>query len=206
MTGDVYIKGTGNLAKWTRSTNAWSTPSTSGSAPVGYVTPSGFDSKRKRFYLQGGDSNDHHYVSVDTGAWTTVTVTGARASDVTDNQEGMEYVPELDVYLRRPDSGGGDVIQITADGFVATPYPTTGGSGIISSQPLPDSDRDNGDGGTGAGRFGKFRYVPALGGMVFVQAYKSPTYFLKILDAEPTIPGGGNGEPPPPVGDVIFSM
>jgi hypothetical protein len=105
----------------------------------------------------GGDNGDHSYYALGSNAWTTITLTGANASDVARASEGaMIYVDALDAFLVRLQPAGGTVYQINASTFEVTTFPTTGGSSIPP---------------TFNGPHNKFLYVPNLGGAIYVPCY-----------------------------------
>ena len=181
-TGNIFALANQVLVLWTRSSNAWSTPSYTGSGVWGRNAMSAVDTSRGRVYFQGGDDLDNHFYDIDDNSLSTVTVSGARAADVDgEGQMGMVYVPELDVFLCRPQTAGGDVIQINASSFVASTFPTTGGTGIQATDPFTESL-------DGQGVFNKFIYVPNLGGCVYLNGFTKPTWFLRVVDVEATIP------------------
>jgi hypothetical protein len=186
-TGNIYALHNQVLSLWTRSSNTWSTPSYTGGTVWGRNAMSAVDISRDRVYFQGGDDTDNHYCNVAGTAFTTVTLTGARAAELAGmGQAGMVYVPELDVFLVRNQPSGGDIIQINASTYDATTFSTTGGAGIQNTDPFTES-------GDGQGVYNKFIYVPELGGCVYLNGFATSTYFLRAVDVEPAIPGDSGG-------------
>jgi len=167
LTGDVYFAGSGQLGRWNRSTNTFTANlSPTGSGAAGGGTMSAFDTARGRILFLGGNGLDHHVYTLASNAWSTITVTGANAANVSSLQQAaLVYVPTLDVYLVRDGSSGGAVYQINPTTFVATPFTTTGGTAIPP---------------TLNGPFNKFLYVPRLQGAVYVPSPNGNAWFLRL--------------------------
>jgi hypothetical protein len=165
-TGDIYVFGNFDMRRWTRSSNAWGDPNPSGAHPYGYESLSAYGSTRNRILILGGTNNDEHLYTVSTNSFSSVNITGTSAGAVA-GAEGatMVYVPPMDVYLVRTAGSGGTVHQISAGGFVATSYPTTGGGSIPATQNGP---------------YNKFLYVPRLGGVIYVPSYSGNAWFLRL--------------------------
>lgn len=104
---------------------------------------------------------------VEGGSTTcAVTLTGAGAASIaTDTEEAMVYVPSLDAYLFRQQGSGGTVYQINASTWEVTSFSTTGGGSI------PAAAR---------GIWHRFRYVPNLGGCVYVPQHAQNIWFLRV--------------------------
>ncbi len=171
-TGDIYymrsfIPDNAALKKWTRSTGLWGNAGVSGSGPTGHSQMTAYDSSRGKIFHLGGD-DAHHTYNIGANTWSSVTLTGAEAATVQAlAQQGMIYVPDLDKYFVRSEAAGGTVYQIDAATFDATQFSTTGGGSI----PVVDGTNHV---------YNKFLYVPALKGAVYVPAYASAAWFLRL--------------------------
>ena len=157
---NIYVFGNFNVAKWTRSTNTWSSPISNQSAPAPNG-PSAFDSTRNVIALLRTTTVIEEYAP-DSNAFTSRTLTGASLPSV--NEAAMVYVPALDAYLVRYSGSGGAVYKINASTWVVSDYGATGGGSVPASTPGP---------------FNKFLYVPTLGGCVYVPSYTGNAWFLR---------------------------
>jgi len=162
-TGDVYAARDFSLAVWNRSTNSFTSPSPSGVTAVGNEAMSAFDTTRGRIlFLSDVDRN---YYTVASNSWTRVALTGPNAADVMVPQAALVYVEQIDRYLVRRANAGGTVYQINPSTFEVTTFATSDGGAIPS---------------TLNGPYNKFLYVPRLRGAVYVPAYNSGVWFLRI--------------------------
>ncbi len=181
-TGDIYAKyNFGLFSRWNRASNTWTADlADTGTSPDAEgAAMSSCDTARGRIYVQGGGggaSQAHHYYTISTNAWTVVTVTGARATDIAATQQAsMEYVAALDAFLVRMSPAGNDVVKVDASTFAATTFPgLSGGTAIQNNAPYTSPIN------SGAGPYSKFRYVPKLKGCILVQGFDLNCYFLRV--------------------------
>lgn len=165
-TGDVYMFRDWFISKWTRSSNSYAANvSPSGSAPYGNESPSAFDSSRGRILVIGGTSNDRHVYTVGTNTVAQITLSGSAAGSVQGSARALMYIPALDAYLVRGSGSGGTVYRINAANWECTTFTTSGGGSVPS---------------TPNGPYNKFLYVPKLNGCVYVPAYGSNAWFLRV--------------------------
>ncbi len=160
--GDVYVFANFNVAKWTRSTNTWSSPISGQTGSYAQSTASAFDTMRNRI-LCVGDSRRFTYDPADPGVTTSVTLTGTDISAATGM--GMVYVELIDAYLVRQAASGGLVYRIDAGTFAVTTFTTTGGTTIPA---------------TLNGPYNKFLYVPGLQGCIYFPTYTGNGWFLRV--------------------------
>jgi hypothetical protein len=185
-TGDIYFVSFaggsgGNVCLWTRATNTWnaSLGSTGDNPPIGYYTPSAWDSKRERWLVMGdaGTNDDRHVYDRAANTWTRITLSGAEAATVRADQAAIIYCSGLDKYIfRGRTTAGGAVYQIDPDTYAATAFSTTGGASVPGS------------GDPAIGIFNKFLYVPRLGGAIYYPAYGANAWFLKLLEITDPLP------------------
>jgi hypothetical protein len=127
---------------------------------------SAFDTTRGRILFLGGDFNDRHIYTLSSNAWTTITISGPNASNVSNSAaDAMVYVAAIDRFLVRQGGSGGTVYQINPATFEATTFSTTGGGAVPSTQNGP---------------YNKFLYVPRLRGAVYVPSYSGNAWFLRL--------------------------
>jgi hypothetical protein len=162
--GNVYAFANFNVAKWTRSSNTWSSPISGQTAPFAggaYGTGCAFDSTRNRFFLAGGGVCWTYDPDANTA--TTRTLTG---TDFSSGNEGVAIVYEstLDVFLVRLAASGGSILQVHPTTFAVSTFTTSGGSSVPA---------------VSNGPWTKFLYVPRLGGCVYVPEYSTGFWFLK---------------------------
>lgn len=169
---DVYTTTGGYYRRWRESDATWEQlgPIQSGSGgDIHSASPSAVDTTRDRVLfarnsyrvaqLQGAA------VDQSTGLAQEVTFSGARAADVVAAVGcGMEYIEPLDVYLLKTRTAG-DLIQIDAETLVATTRTTSGGSSIP---------------GSANGNYTRFKYVPSLGGCIYLPRHASNLWFLAL--------------------------
>ena len=168
LTGDIFAFGDFAFAKWTRSTNSWSSTGQSQGNPYGQGSMSAMDTTRGRILIIGGRgaSPDRHTYTLSSNAFAQITLSGPNAGNVSGaDSAAMVYVPALDSYLVRLAGAGGAVYMINASSFSATTFPTTNGGSIPSTQNGP---------------FNKFLFVPRLGGCVYVPSYTGNAWFLRV--------------------------
>jgi hypothetical protein len=167
LTGDVYFANIGQLGRWNRSSNTFTANlNPSGSGALGDYTMAAFDTSRGRILFLGGQNLDHHLYTLSSNSWSTITATGANASNVTGMQQAsLVYVPAMDVYVVRDSSAGGTVYQINPGTFEVTTFATAGGASIPSIV---------------TGSFNKFLYVPRLRGAAYVPSYNGNAWFLRL--------------------------
>lgn len=173
--GDVYAFGNYDVLKWQKSSNTWVTITPVGAAVWGYGAASAYDTLRDRILLLGGQVNEHAQYSVGNQHFDAVTVTPkdpGSAADVSGaaavlaaNQAQLLYVPAIDKFLWRGADAGGGVLQVDPVTFAVTPFVTAGGGAVPS---VPN------------GPFRKFLYVPRLHGCVYVPAYQSSAWFVRV--------------------------
>lgn len=181
-TGDIYAKyNFGTWGRWNRSSNTWTADlAETGTAPDAEAAAmSACDTTRNRIYVQGngnGLSQCHHVYTIGTNAWTTITVTGARAADITTAGQGsMQYVAAIDAFLIRLSPAGNDVIKVDASTFAATTFPgLSGGTAIQNNSPYTSPAN------SGAGPYSKFLYAPNLKGCILVQGFDKNCYYLRV--------------------------
>jgi len=166
-TGNVYINKDGQIGRWNLSSNTFTADlNASGSGPGGTSTMSAFDTARGRILFLGGPNNDRHTYTLSSNAFSSITVTGANASNVTNMGEGaLVYVPALDIFLARGEAAGGTIYQINPSTFVATTFVTAGVASVPS---------------TINGPYNKFLYVPRLRGAVYVPSHDDNAWFLRL--------------------------
>jgi hypothetical protein len=178
VTGDVWLWDSTNsvLAKWTRTTNAWTIY---GGASAGYPAPTGnvccIDTRRNRIVSAGGVSQSLT-AAIGVPNFTRNVVTGS-AAWLTDGTNGigwgMEFIahatdPLLDYFILRKSDAGGTVYRMNATTFVVDVPPTTGGATIPAL------------GGSGIQAYNKFRYVPQFNCMVYVPAYSDALWVMGL--------------------------
>lgn len=161
-TGDVYVVRDFTIGKWTRGSNRIVMLSPTGAVPFGDSTMSAYDSARGRILYAGGLERDRHLYDVANNSFTTVTLSGTITLQ---DEAAMVYVPALDRFLVRLAGSGGTVYMIHPSTFAVSTFATTGGGGIPSTRNGP---------------YNKFLYVPRLGGIVYVPAYDSNAWFLRV--------------------------
>jgi chitodextrinase len=165
-TGDIYIFGNFESAKWTRSSNSWTAIGGSGTKPWGAESMSAMDTTRGRILVIGGHNSDHHTYTPGSNTFATVTFTGASASSIASAQKGaLVYVEAIDRFLVRLGGAGGTVYQIHPSTFEVTTFTSSGSAAIPSTQNGP---------------YNKFLYVPRLRGAVYVPVYDGNAWFLRI--------------------------
>jgi hypothetical protein len=172
-TGDAYVTWNGQMSRWNRNSNTWTSLGATGTVPGG-GQQSAFDSTRRRILIVGSNPYggvDNGYYTVASNSWTSNVLTGSVASAILSRQQGgMFYVPALDKYLVRFVDAGGTVYQIDASTFESTTFPTNGGSSI------PTSGSATGPNGP----YNKFLYLPRLGGAVYIPTYAGNAWFLRL--------------------------
>jgi hypothetical protein len=163
--GDVYFFGNFAAARYNRSANTMSTLSSSTSV-YGRNCASAFDTTRNRIFVVGGDNPTSHTWDTSGSAFTSRTLSGAAASAVQGvSAGGMVYIPSRDSFLLRSDASGGTVYEINASTFVCTTFATTGGGSVPSTQNGPHN---------------KFLYAPRLRSVIYVPAYSSNAWILRV--------------------------
>lgn len=169
LTEDVYCfyKNTA-VYKWTRATNQVSTVNNSptGGIDANKAAPV-FDPVRGRFFLANGAGAWTYDISTD--AYTARTLSGAAASGVLTPQNGIIYEPERDSYLVLRVAGLNSIIvyEIDPDTFAVTTPSLTGSP--------PANPGTNG----GGNAYGRFLYVPNLGGAIWFPTYAANGWFLR---------------------------
>jgi hypothetical protein len=158
---NIYVFANFNVAKWTRSTNTWSSPVSDQTAPFFDSQPSAFDSSRNKIAILMGATIEEY--DPDGNTFTTRTLTGTSLTATT--EDGLQYIPALDVFLVRQNGSGGTVYQINASTFVVSTFTTTGGASVPSTLNGPHH---------------KFRYVPNLSGCIYVPTYTGNAWFLRV--------------------------
>jgi chitodextrinase len=162
-TGDVYLFGGFNSARWNRSANTFTLLSPSGPAAWGDEAMSAYDTTRSRILVISDiDSNVYNPA---TNAWTRITLTGTGAASVRVLGGAMFYVEALDRFLVRLRSAGSVVYQINPSTFEVSELPTTGGASVPR---------------TINGPYNKFLYVPLLRGAVYVPEFNTDAWFLRL--------------------------
>lgn len=171
--GDVYVFGGSStgfsnpaVVAWRRATNSWSSavsvPLLSGNFRSACAC---WDSSRNVIVLISGTAMRVYNPSTQT--MTSATLSGASIpaqNDADFQGNSTVYVPALDAYLHYVGTSGGTVYSINASTRVASSLGTTGGASIPSNQ---------------HGSFGRFRYVPALHGVVYAPTYSGNVWFLR---------------------------
>jgi hypothetical protein len=166
-TGDVYGFHNFNYGRWNRSTSgdSFTTLNPTGNGPGGNGAMSAMDTARGRILIVGSGS-DHHLYTKSSNSFTSITLTGPNAADVSGGSgDAMVYVPAIDRYLVRRGGAGGTVYQIHPSTFDVTTFATTDGVSIPSTQNGP---------------YNKFLYVPRLRGCVYVPSYSGNAWFLRV--------------------------
>jgi hypothetical protein len=164
---NIYAVGGFVVRLWTRSTNTWSVPLSSG-GPNCYNHASAYDTTRNRVFVVGGGTYvvAAHFNTSGTMARTNVTLTGTVASTIAGStMGGMVYVPSLDAYLLRLDGSGGTVYQINASTFACTTFSTTGGTSVPATQNGP---------------YTKFTYAPRLKCCIYIPQYSGNCWALRV--------------------------
>jgi hypothetical protein len=170
INGDVYGGANFTFHRWNRSTSTWTALSTSGSA-YGGEAMSAMDTKRGRILVIGGLNPDHHLYTIASNAWSSITLSGANASNIAflgqdqTSSGSLVYVPEIDLFLVRAKASGGTVYQVNPTTFEVTTFSTTGGASVPATMNGP---------------YNKFLYVPRLGGVVYVPTYSGNAWFLRL--------------------------
>jgi hypothetical protein len=165
-TGDVYGAFNFVYRRWNQSSNTITVLNPNGGQPAGNSAAAATDTRRGRFLMVGGDTSNHHYYTFTSNTFTSITLNGPNAANVTSaDAAALVYVDVLDRFLFRRSAAGGTVYQIDPVTFAVTTYPTTGGSGVPSTQNGP---------------YNKFLYVPRLGGIVYVPSYNGNAWFLRV--------------------------
>ena len=159
---NIYVFANYNVAKWTRSSNTWSSPVSNQTGPFTDHAASAFDTLRNRIFLLGGQTSPHHTYDVAGNTFTSQTMSG---TDLTGTYaQGMVYVEELDAYFVRQAGAGGTVYKINAATFAVTTFSTTGGGSIPA---------------TTNGPYNKFLALPRLRGIVYFPSYTGDAWFLR---------------------------
>jgi hypothetical protein len=164
-TGDVYVFPSWTVARWNASSNDWTMvlEDTSLSAQSAL---SALDTQRNRILLVGGESTVSHTYSLGGAAIAEIDLRGSEAGRLRDTGAcAMIYVEAIDRYLVRLEDGGGAITAIDAESFEATEWPTIGGDAI------PETTN---------GVWRRFLYVPRLHGAVYVPAYETDVWFLRL--------------------------
>jgi hypothetical protein len=174
-TGHIYLFCNFEVAKWDHTTGVTTQLSTpSGTRPAGQNGPTAFDSRRNKIWLVGGQYGHNHLYDIAGNSWTAPTLTGAAAAAVAAVTAGaaMEYVGPEDAYFLMPTGSGGTVYRIDASTFVCTTFATTGGGSIPTTA--------NNDGSGANGPYGKFRYVPNIGSIIYVPRHNAQGWRLRV--------------------------
>lgn len=156
---------------WTRSTNTWSLALNSTYGLQYNVSV--YDSARNFIWSFGGGLSAGTALkwNISANTETLVTVTGPAASAIYSATGGLymgaAYDPIIDkVFIY---DGSGTLYQFDTATLIATTVTTTGST--------PASDIPTGNSNTNP--WGKFQYVPALGGVVIQPMWKAATVFLR---------------------------
>lgn len=167
---DVYTCNAGYYRRWNEADGTWdqlaAVPSGAG-GDLHLGSPSAVDTTRGRVLFARNNyqstSKTGIFVDVATGAQSTATFSGVLAANAWGAlAEGMEYIAELDVYLIKTRTGG-TVLRVDADTLEVTPITTTGGT-------VPNT--------FAYGVYNRFRYIPALGGCVYLPRGDGNVWFL----------------------------
>jgi hypothetical protein len=176
VTEDVYVSGARGVSKWTRATNSWSTlwmspDRTDVDRAAAAIDPSGTGTLLRI----GNYRTSTVPIAIDlaTGAATIGTLSGPYASSV---DVGAYFAPGL-VY----DAGLGKFVLFQDDGYLYTITRVSAADWRVDrlavSGKAPESMRSSGPGRPAI--WGRMQYVPKLKGVVIVQSYDRPAYFVK---------------------------
>ena len=155
-------------------TGSWSQKLTaSASNPYGERMATGFDTKRNNILCIGGSNASypgHHTYNPDTNTITTVTLTGAGATAVSNiTGAGMVYVPSQDAFFLADGNSGVSIYKITyvnATTYNVVAYATTGGSTIAAHA--------KGE------AYNRFMYAPRLKSIFYTPSTSSNMWCLRI--------------------------
>lgn len=161
---NIYVFANFNVAKWTRSTNTWSSPISGQTAPFFQRAGCAFDSSRNRFFLLNESArNNFQTYDPDGNSFSTQTLTGTSLAAT--DRRSLVYVSAIDAFLVREAGAGGTVYKIDAATNVVSDFGATGGGSIPATTNGPNN---------------KFLYVPALQGCVYVPEYTGNVWFLRV--------------------------
>lgn len=158
--GDIYTFVNFNVFQWSQSTNQW-TKKLSNTSLYGQYAASALDTKRNRILVVGGNASDHGVYDLKTNQVTTVSLSGLGFNQ---SQSGMVYDPQLDAFLIRTESAGGEILKVHPETWSVEKLAVSGGNQIVAAT---------------NGVWRKFLYVPALKGVVYAPRYNSNLWFLR---------------------------
>lgn len=169
-TGNTYLAAYYTIYKWTAATNSWSNIGGLKSMK-GFGLNGAVDTNRKRALFVGGTPGGYYspctpsVLDLATDKLASVTLGGSQPNVLAfDYGPGIDYVPELDLFLARTPVAGGLVYSIDPATFAIEPWPSLGGAAI----PAPKVNV-----------FTRFRYLPNLRGIVYVPTYAANAWFLR---------------------------
>jgi hypothetical protein len=161
-TGDIYAFGWSTMHRWNAATNTWTSKDT---AFNGQSAASAVDTARNRILLLGGYGNIQAIYDIATGTMQSVSLSGPEAGSVGGQNNALVYDPLQDAFLLRKDGAGADIYRINAQTLSVDKQPTSAAGSQIPA--------------TTNGVWGKFMYVPALKGVVYLPAYSGNIWFLR---------------------------
>lgn len=169
-TGDIYVWYAGARAIWTRSSNTW-TFSDIFSSIQAYEGAIQVDPIRNCVWAIGGYSGTSGFArkwDIATNAQSSVAVTGASSGICSGNNSlAMGYLAATDKFYVLLQDGTAHVFDPVA--LTIVPLTTSGVTpGSCSSY------------GNNNGLWGCWQPAPELGGFVYLPAWASPTFFLKV--------------------------
>lgn len=172
--GNVYFVNSWNRFVWNRRANAWSTPISNSRYAV---QSSGccFDSRRNTIWSFGGSyaagsvkTGQAYMWDVSTNRESLLSLAGPSASAIDGlnaNNSGAAYDPVADL-----------VFVITGDSNVYVFNPSTQ---AVTRASTTGASLPNTTASTANSPWGKFQYVPQLGGVVIQPTWKSATMFMR---------------------------
>jgi hypothetical protein len=171
-TGDVYVAYGRTIYKLSAGASAWQDvggPTITNFKGLGMAAA--VDSRRRRALFVGGSPTGIYSPCVPSvfdlasHQMSNIALGGSRSTALSfDYGPGIDYVPDLDLFLARTPDAGGQILSIHPQTFAVEPWTTTGGTSIPAAP---------------QGVFTRFRYLPNLRGLIYVPSYAANAWFLR---------------------------
>jgi hypothetical protein len=170
VSGNAYLGAYYTMYKWTAAKNSWSVIGGLQSMK-GFGMNGAVDTKRNRALFIGGSPGGMYspcapsLLDLTTNGLVNVSLAGSQPTALNfDYGPGIDYVPELDLFLARAPAAGGQIYSVNPTTFAIEVWSTAGGSAIPAA-PI--------------NVFNRFRYLPNLRGVVYVPTYAANAWFLR---------------------------
>lgn len=170
VTEDIFHVGAYTVNRWNQVSNTWTFNVGSLEHNYGFPSTACTDTNRRRAVILSDSpgATQSYLFDIVSGNTTPITFGDDPGFATGDHGYGMTFCPPRDRFYVMVGNmaAAGDLYEVNPETFVISPMVTTGAGAMPAT--------------AGNGVWGRFTYVPSLGGIIYFPRYVANAWFLRL--------------------------